>query len=410
MEKKKGSRMKVLMINKFLYPNGGSETYIFKVGDCLTAEGDEVEYFGMDNPKNVVGNSAESYTSNMDFHTGKLARLLYPFKIIYSAEARRKLRKVLDQFEPDVVHINNFNFQLTPSILYEIHKKSKQSGKKIPIILTAHDGQLVCPNHLMLNPKTGGVCEKCLGGNFGNCTKYRCIHSSFLKSLLGTIEARLYKLLRTYRLFDVIICPSEFLKIRLDTYPVLKEKTMMLHNFIDAKPEASTKKEDYVLYFGRYSSEKGIDTLLKVCSRLPEIPFVFAGGGPLENQVAALPNVENKGFLSGKELAKVIAEARFSVYPSEWYENCPFSVMESQQYGTPVLGASIGGIPELIQQGKTGELFESGNSVDLEEKIKHLWYNKEICSAYASNCKELPFDTLQEHCAKLRQIYQGIAL
>ena len=110
--------MKVLMVNKFLYPNGGSETYIFSLGRELERRGCEVQYFGMEHEGRIVGNHAECYTSNMDFHTGKLQRLLYPFKIIYSVEARRKIRTVLEDFQPDVIHLNNFNFQLTPSIIY----------------------------------------------------------------------------------------------------------------------------------------------------------------------------------------------------------------------------------------------------------------------------------------------------
>ena len=118
--------MKILIVNKFLYPNGGSETYIFKIGRQLQEMGHEVQYFGMEHEGRIVGNRAESYTSNLDFHTGKLQKFLYPLKIIYSAEARKKIRRVLEDFDPDAVHLNNFNFQLTPSILYEIRKYEKR--------------------------------------------------------------------------------------------------------------------------------------------------------------------------------------------------------------------------------------------------------------------------------------------
>ena len=105
-------------------------------------------------------------------------------------------------------------------------------------------------------------------------------------------------------------------------------------------------------------------------------------------------------------MEKLIREARFSIYPSEWYENCPFSVMESQMYGTPVLGADIGGIPELIQVGKTGELFESGDSVELKKKIQMLWDDKELCAEYSKNCKDISFDTIDEYYEKIMKVYQ----
>ena len=159
--------MKILLVNKFLYPNGGSETYIFKLGQQLMAMGHEVQYFGMDHPDRIVGNRVEAYTANMDFHGGsKLAKLIYPIKTIYSAEARKKIRLVLEDFQPDVCHLNNFNYQLTPSILLEIRKWEKESGHKCKILYTAHDYQLVCPNHMCRNPGTNENCEKCLSGNF----------------------------------------------------------------------------------------------------------------------------------------------------------------------------------------------------------------------------------------------------
>ena len=143
--------------------------------------------------------------------------------------------------------------------------------------------------------------------------------------------------------------------------PLFATKTVAMHNFIDKVDWKETEKKDYVLYFGRFSEEKGIGTLIKVCKELPDVQFIFAGTGTLEETVNGIKNIKNVGFQKGEALEKLIREARFSIYPSEWYENCPFSVMESQMYGTPVLGADIGGIPELIQVGKTGELFESGN-------------------------------------------------
>lgn len=397
--------MKVLMVNKFLYPNGGSETYIFKLGEQLQKEGHEVQYFGMEHEGRIVGNHAESYTSNMDFHTGKLQKLLYPFRIIYSREAKKKITVVLRDFQPDVVHLNNINFQLTPSVIYAVRDYEKKSGRKIKIVFTAHDYQWVCPNHMMRIPSTGEICFACRDGNFMQCTKNRCIHNSKVKSLIGTIEAKLYDRCKTYGMVDAIICPSEFMKKQLDTNPVLAEKTIVLHNFIDAK-EQHAEKKDYVLYFGRFSEEKGTRTLLEACRALPEIPFIFAGTGPLEEQVNQAVNVENRGFVTGDALHKLIAEARFSVYPSEWYENCPFSIMESQMYGTPVLASDLGGAPELVQAGKTGELFRGGDVEELTEHIRDLWNQTELCRKYSENCKDINFDTVETYCGKMVEIYR----
>ena len=122
--------------------------------------------------------------------------------------------------------------------------------------------------------------------------------------------------------------------------------------------------------------------------------------------IKGVSNIQNVGFQKGEALEKLIREARLSIYPSEWYENCPFSVMESQMYGTPVLGANIGGIPELIQVGKAGELFESGNGEDLERKIEKLWGDNKLCEAYSRNCKNISFDTIDGYYEKIMKVYQ----
>ncbi|MCQ2523341.1 MAG: glycosyltransferase [Lachnospiraceae bacterium] len=399
--------MKFLIINKFLYPNGGSETYIFKLGECLKSQGHEVEYFGMEHVGRCVGNSVNAYTSDMDFHGGsKLSKLTYPIKTIYSKEARIQIRKVLDDFKPDVCHLNNFNYQLTPSIILEIVKWRKENNRECKILFTAHDYQLVCPNHMMNIPATHENCEKCLGGHFGNCLKNKCIHNSTAKSAVGTMEAVYWNFRGTYKYIDKIICCSEFLKSKMDTNPIFKDKTVAMHNFIDTAPSMDVVKKDYILYFGRYSQEKGVKTLIEAAKRLPDIMFIFAGNGDLKDEIEAVENITNVGFKSGDELDRLIREAKFSVCPSEWYENCPFSVMESQERGTVVLGAAIGGIPELVIDGENGLLFKSGDVDDLVEKIGKLWNYLALLNEYSEKCASLERDSVDSYVMKyLKLIY-----
>lgn len=400
--------MKILMVNKFLYPNGGSETYIFKLGKYLIKQGHEVQYFGMEHKGRCVGNYVNSYTADMDFHNGsKLKKMMYPIKTIYSLEARKKIRLVLDDFKPDVVHLNNFNYQLTPSIILEIKKWSKKVNKKCKIIYTAHDYQLICPNHMLYNPNTKKVCEKCIGGHFINCVREKCIHGSLAKSFVGMLEAYFWNLNNVYKNIDTIICCSDFMKRKLNTNPLLKRKSTVLYNFLDKVEWKDVEKENYVLYFGRYSEEKGIKTLINVCKQLPYIQFIFAGKGPLENEINKIKNIKNVGFQEGDSLENLIRKALFSVYPSEWYENCPFSVMESQMYGTPVLGAKIGGIPELIQERRTGFLFKSSNRQHLKEIIEKLYNDRNLIKEMTKYCRNVNFDDINKYYLKLMQIYSS---
>lgn len=403
--------MRILMINKFLFPKGGAETYMLRLGEYLANAGHSVEYFGMEHGDRCVGNHLNAYTSEMDFHNNSIfQRMQYSLKTIYSSEARRKLRPLLDDFLPEAVHLNNFNYQLTPSIILEIDRWRKETGHSCRIIYTAHDSQLVCPNHMLHNPNTDSNCEKCLGGHFFHCMAGKCIHGSRAKSAVGMVEAYFWNRKDVYRCIDTIISCSAFMKTKLDVNPMLKKKTVVLRNFVEKEDHGTVAaKKDYVLYFGRLSLEKGIGLLTDVCRALPDILFVFAGKGPLEHLVTGIPNVRWAGFKTGMELKQLIREARFSICPSECYENCPFSVLESIMEGTPVLGSDIGGIPELIEVGRTGELFESGNKEELAKKIRKLWENRKLTEEYADHCLENTFCTIEQYAEKLMQIYEGRA-
>ncbi|OPX44822.1 glycogen synthase [Ruminiclostridium hungatei] len=377
--------MRILVVNKFLYNKGGSETYIFQLFNYLSKLGHEIEYFGMENANNHVGNSACESMSSMDFSGTLFNKLSYPFKVVYSVEARKKIGRVIEKFKPDIIHLNNYNYQITPSILYEIKKYD------IPVVQTLHDPQLVCPYHRLYNYTKGENCEKCSHGKFINCIFQKCIDNSLLKSVVGAAESYIYNKLGVYGNVDYFISPSRFLKNKMLSMNVKipKDKIIILHNFTNNKTaEHTDNKKAYVLYFGRLSGEKGIHTLIKSCIKLPDIRFIFAGEGELEEEVQSVKNIEFIGFKKGDELKRIIAEALFSIYPSEWYENCPMSVLESQMYGTPVIGSNIGGIPELISDKMDGLLFEPGNVEDLTEKVKYLYEKPEILQRFSLACLE----------------------
>lgn len=394
--------MRILLVNKYLYNKGGAETYVIKLGEYLKSLGHEVQYFGMADERNVVGNEIGAYTDNIDFHSLSLKYITYPFTIIYSSKAAKQIRRIIDDFEPDIVHLNNFNFQLTPSIIYEIKKHN------IPIVYTAHDVQLVCPNHKLKNDYTEGLCRKCGNGKYGSCIKNRCVHSSKLRSILGAVEGWYYSKRHTYKLIDKVVCPSEFMEKELMRNTDINGRTITLYNFIDEIIPLGIERENYVLYFGRYSEEKGIRTLIKAAKALPQVQFVFAGHGELEDEINKVDNIRNIGFKTGDELREAIEKAAFTVLASEWSENCPFSVMESQTLHTPVLGADIGGIPELIDDGVTGLLFESGNADDLTNKIKYLYDNKELCRRMSRNCTSISYDTISGYADKMIKLYEGM--
>ncbi len=393
--------MRILMVNKFLYPRGGSETYMFELADNLVKRGNNICYFGMYDQQNIVNMPKEMLVGNMDFREKSIKNLSYPFRIIYSIEARKKIGILIEEFKPQVVHLNNYNFQITPSIIYEIKKHG------IPIVQTLHDYAILCPAHTLFNSRKGEVCEKCKGHKYVNCIRSKCIHNSLMKSIMGAMEGYLYHWKSTYDYISTFICPSSFIATKATQFGVAPRKLRVLHNFATRNEfDGEYEKKNYVLYFGRISEEKGIRSLLKAVAELKHIRFVFAGSGPLEMEIKWHENIVHVGFKTGQELKMLIKESLFTVYPSEYYDNCPMSILESQTLGTPVIASNIGGIPELVKDNYSGLLFEAGNTKDLAAKINALYENRELLNLFSERCiKEVNMYSKEAYCDEIANIY-----
>jgi len=377
--------MRILMVNKFLYPRGGCETYMLFLGEHLKKLGHEVEYFGMFDEKNTVGNTAGMYTQNMDFHSKGLSRFLYPFKIIYSLEAKKKIKKVIDSFKPDIIHMNNINFQLTPSVIYGAKKRN------IPVVQTVHDYQMICPNHLLYNFEKNQICEECLTSSYKNCIRNKCIHGSKIKSIIGAVEAKYYSVRKTYKKVDLYVCPSYFLENKLlSAKELYKGKTMTIHNFIDKNKftPAGEKGESYIAFAGRLSKEKGIEYLAQAAKLLPEYTFMVAGSGPDENLLRDVENIKLLGFLTGEKLIDFMRKAKVIVVPSIWYENCPLSILEAQAMGVPVMTVNNGGMAELVKDGVTGMLVDDPTPEKIAEKLREAMEDEAYYNNLAENCKK----------------------
>lgn len=378
------------------------------LSEHLKKMGHQVEFFGMFDEKNTVGNFLGKYTKNMDFHSTGFARFLYPFKIIYSFEAKKKIMEVIDDFKPDIVHMNNINFQLTPSIIYGVKKKG------VKLVQTVHDYQMICPNHLLYNFDKNEPCEKCINASKINCIKNKCIHSSIVKSILGVIEAKLYSLLKTYKKVDLFICPSNFLENKLlSANKFYKGKTKTIHNFIDKEKFAQTerKTDSYIAYVGRLSKEKGVELIKGTAKLLPEYNFIVAGSGPDEDLVKNVPNIKLAGFLSGDKLTELVGNAKLLLLPSVCYENCPLSILEAHAMGTPVVTMNYGGMAELVKDGVTGSLVTEPTPEGIAKKIRETVENDGYYNSIKENCKNEKDNILsvESYCDILIKEYERIA-
>ena len=343
--------MKILQVNKYHYPRGGADRYYLDLGKRLEAAGNEVAYFAMEHPKNLSSVwskyfvSRVSYNENVWHYAWKI-----PGRALYSFEAKRKFDRLLNDFRPDIIHIHNIYHQLSPSIIDAAAKY------KIPVVMHLHDYKLVCPNHALFVKNK--ICKQCLTGNFLPCIKQRCVKNSILASILAAGEMYLHhRVLKIYQKnISTFISPSLFLKNILISAGWPENKITVINNAFrsDLPAPINTEKKNYFLYFGRLSSEKGIDLIIKAINN-EQLYLKIIGIGPEEASLKTLGNdlikegrLEFLGWLEGQNLSTYIAQAQATLVPSRWLENFPLNALESLSLGTPVIATNIGGLPEII--------------------------------------------------------------
>lgn len=351
--------MKVLLVNKFHYRKGGSETYYFTLADALKSRGHEVVFFAMqDEEKNLPCAQSEYFVSNSSVSGGLKSKLNMVLHLTYSKEAYRKMHQLLQKEQPDLVILNLVHKQITLSILDAI----REYDPKLPVFWTMHDLIAVCPAYSMRDGK-GHTCEKCLGGDFSHCVKNACIKGSGLMSLLSKYEAEYIRKKKWYDQVNLFICPSEFYRKKLTEGHFTHSPIITLRNPlpVDTAFECTESDEGYVLYFGRLSPEKGVSTLIEAAKKC-NCRLVILGAGPQEAELKAsaegYSHIAFKGFQTGETLRQYIRNSRCVVMPSACYENAPYSAMESMVLGKPLIVSSLGGLPELVEDGINGFIYE----------------------------------------------------
>jgi glycosyltransferase involved in cell wall biosynthesis len=363
--------MKVLFANNYYYLRGGSERVLFDEMEMLRARGHEALAFSRRNGRNVPCPQEEFFPPDFSYDGVPLSKkAAAAFRLVYSPQCRSSLAALLGRFRPDLMHAHNIYGRLTTAVL------DAAEGAGVPVVMTLHDYKLLCPSYLML--RGSGVCEACLGGGFYHCAVRRCHRGSLLASAVVSFESYFNRALGKFRPVRYFICPSRFMleKHALAGFP--REKLLHVPNSIDTgrlRPDYGPG--GYVLYAGRLSREKGVITLLRAVKGLG-LTLRVAGAGPMRQECEAfaarhgIENVVFEGHREGDDLGALFRGAAFVVFPSEWYENAPMTVLEAFAYGKPVVASKAGGIPEMVEDGMTGLLFSPGDHEELREKIMFL--------------------------------------
>lgn len=402
--------MKVLLVNKFHYRKGGSETYYFTLAEALKARGHEVIFFAMQDEKNLPCEQEGYFVSNASVNGGMKSKLNMLLHMTYSKEAYTKMKALLKAEEPDLVILNLVHKQITLSIIDAI----KEHDPKLPIFWTMHDLIAVCPSYSMRDGN-GNICEKCLGGDFSHCVKNKCIKGNTLMSVLSKHEAEYIRKRKWYDQVDLFICPSEFYRKKLTEGNFTKSPIVTMRNPLplDTVFERNETNEGYILYFGRLSPEKGVKTLIEAAIKCG-CHLMILGTGPQEEELKELAkdaeNIEFKGFQTGEALHKFVKNSKCVVLPSEWYENGPYSAMEAMALGKPLIVSNYGGLPELVEDGVNGYIYEKtadalAECIEKMQKLDSKTYQK---MANASLTKANALFSADGYIAEIEKQYRNI--
>ena len=363
-------KQRILIVNKFFYPRGGDCICAINLQRLLKEQGHETAVFSMDYKENIDSGWNGYFAPEVDFK-GSVSKKIKAFgRMMGWGDIRESFERILDDFRPDVVHLNNIHSYLSPRLALI----AKRRGLKV--VWTLHDYKLICPSyHCQFK---GRPCEACFEDK-SQVLKRKCMKDSFLASAMAYLEARKWNRELLESNVDSFICPSHFMAAKMRQGGFSPEKLVTICNFIDFDKAKNFEtlpvdiREDYYCYIGRLSEEKGVELLVKTASQLPD-KLIIAGDGPLLDKLrleyASHPNIVFLGRQNAAQVAELLAHARFSVMPSTCYDNNPLGVIESLCAGTPVVGANIGGIPELIEENISGLVFKPGKVEPLRQAIR----------------------------------------
>jgi len=404
--------MKILHVNKFLYRRGGAEAYMLDLAALQARQGHEVEFFSMAYHENQPSRFERYFPEFRSFRPppdSVIDKVKVAGRLLYSSTAKRGIEAVLEEFRPDVVHLHNIYHQLSPSILQPLRALG------IPAVMTLHDYKLACPTYLFLDK--GQLCEACLGGHFYQAVRRRCNDGSLLSSSLNALELTVHTATHAYAPVDVFACPSRFVVGKMTAAGVFPDRLRHIPHFVEGRAiDAKERPGGSVVYAGRLSREKGVDTLIDAAAKTG-LRVEIAGTGPDAEAYEALARdrgadgVHFLGHLSRDELHRVIRSAAVLAVPSRCHENQPVIVLEALACGVPAVASELGGLPELIAPDVDGELVPHDDAVALAGALQRFVDDPERSfeMGRAGRAKVLREFTSDNHLDRLGEIYSEAA-
>lgn len=408
--------MRILQVGKFHFPQGGADKYFLDLSRELEERGHTVARFSMRHPKNEPTKWEQYFISQVDFNHPNLWNVLRGLRAYYSFETRRKFECLVRDFRPDIIHAHSTCHHLSPSFL----SVAKKYG--IPVVMHLHDYKLVSPNYLLYTEKgnyEGGKEEK-----YFECFRDRCFKNSYLKSFLVALEMYFHH--RVLKIFTrnvaVFVAPSQCLKEVVNAWRSDIQNIRVIPHGLALRPltpATVSGEEPYYLAVGRLSFEKGFDILLQAFARLqePSLQLKIAGTGPEEAKLKELARtlgigerVDFLGFQSGQTLESLVEGSLAVVVPSLWREVFGLVAIEAMERGKPVIASRIGALPEIIEEKRTGRLFESGNAEDLADVLQWIFLRPEEARRMGQEARARVEQryTLEGHMRQVENLYREL--
>jgi glycosyltransferase involved in cell wall biosynthesis len=351
--------MKLLIVHNSYRQPGGEDVVFEQEREMLQAQGHAVAVYRRSNWE-VEAQSL-------------LARVSMVPKVVWAPEARKEVARVLQQHRPDLVHIHNTFFMISPSI----YQACEEAG--VPVVQTLHNYRLLCPAATFF--RDGRVCEECMQQSLWHSVLHGCYRDSRPATAVVALMLAVHRQFKTWtRNRLCFIALTEFSRAKFIQGGFPASRIFVKPNFVHPDPGLGSGGRDYALFVGRLSPEKRVSTVLSAWQRLPErIPLLVIGGGPERSHLEArakrrdIEGVYFQGPLPRRHTIAAIQNARFLVFSSEWYENFPVTIAEAFACGTPVIASRMGAMCEIIEDGRTGLFFQPGDPEDLARKVAWAW-------------------------------------
>ncbi len=415
---------KVLVVNKFHFLSGGAERYFLSIAEALRARGVgaiplSIRYSEtLPTPYEryfVEPAIPEQAARIARTKPGFMGQLRLAQQVIYNPRVKEAVRKIHEDFHPDVAYLLNINNHLSPSVI----DACIQYG--VPVVMRLSDFNLVCASNMYY--RDGHPCMDCKKG-FHHALIHRCVHGSLARTAVGVFANSVHRWIGVYQRVSAFVTPTHFMKNELRELGFPSDRIFQINTFASPEPDLEPDFErPSIIYVGRFVEYKGGHLAIRAFAQSrcrQRVRLVLVGDERDEESVRLkrlveelrCPNVEFVPFESQKQkVVERIQRSLFVLVPSLFYENLPNVILEAFSCGRPVVATRFGSIPEVVQDGKNGLLFEYGNAADLSSKIDSLVENESFRWRLGKNATEAVLSDYSEdqHLRNLMQVFEDAA-